>query len=199
MTTEIVMILDKSGSMMGLTNDVIGGFNSFLKEQQELKDEARLTTILFDTEYKVLHDRLNIHDVKPITTKNYVASGSTALLDALGKAITDTKARTSKEDKVLFIIHTDGEENSSIEYNAKTIKDLVSKREKKGWKFVYMGANVDSFAEASKMGISISVDYSATKIGTQSVYSGASYVSTQLRTTGDITEKDTKTLSNMVQ
>jgi uncharacterized protein with von Willebrand factor type A (vWA) domain len=199
MTTEIVMILDKSGSMSSLTNDVIGGFNTFLKEQQALKDDARLTTILFDTGYTVIHDRINIHDVKPITTKDYMAGGSTALLDALGKAIVDTKKRTSKEDKVLFVIHTDGEENASKEYNNETIKEMVTKREKKGWKFIYMGANVDAFSNAQLMGISISVNYSANKIGTQSAYSGASYVSTQMRTTKTISDTDVQNLTNMVQ
>jgi len=184
--TNVVFVLDRSGSMGHLQNDVIGGFNSFLIEQNKLKDEATLTTVLFNTTYNLLHDAVNIKNVAPITSKEYSPSGGTALLDALGKAIMATKANSLKKDKVIFIINTDGEENSSVEYKKEDIKKLVKEMEQtRDWKFVYIGANVDSFSEASSMGITTSTNYTSNAFGVASVYTATTnMVSSYRRGTG---------------
>ena len=159
--TEIVAILDRSGSMERLTNDTIGGFNSFLKEQKEIPGEAVLTTVLFNESYLLLHDRRDIKKIKPITNKDYVAKGRTALLDAMGKTINDIGLKlhnTPEEDrpcKVIFFIITDGEENSSVEYSNEKVKGMVElQRNTYSWEFIFLGANIDSFSVAGSMGIS---------------------------------------------
>ena len=126
--TEMVFIIDKSGSMEGLEKDTIGGFNSMLKEQQAVEGEAIVTTVLFDNRYELLHDRIDIRAVSPLTEKNYTVGGNTALLDALGKTIRKIRevqehtAEDYRAEKVLFTIITDGEENASREYSAERIK-----------------------------------------------------------------------------
>lgn len=197
MATEIVFILDRSGSMNGLQNDVIGGFNSFISEQQKLKDKARLTTILFDTEYEILHDGVDIRDVKPITDKEYYPRGATALLDAVGKAINTVKSHAKKKDKVLFVINTDGYENSSKEYTNEKIKELVKECEDKDkWKFVFIGANVDSFAVGSSMGITYTANYSSTSAGQRSTYDAVTTITSSYRgsSTGNL---DTSALKDI--
>lgn len=158
--TEIVFIVDRSGSMSGLEKDTIGGFNSMLKEQAELEGEARVTTVLFDNQYRLLHDRIDIRAVAPMTEKDYRVGGGTALLDAIGctlKKIRAVQKQTAEEyraEKVLFVIITDGEENSSRKYSAEQIKECIEhQKEKHGWEFVFFGANVDAVMEASKLGI----------------------------------------------
>ena len=158
--TELVFIVDRSGSMAGLEKDTIGGFNSMLKEQAELEGEARVTTVLFDNQYRLLHDRIDIRAVAPLTEKDYRVGGSTALLDAIGRTIKKIRAvqKQTAEDyraeKVLFVIITDGEENSSRKYSAAQIKECIEhQKEKYGWEFVFFGANMDVVMEASKIGI----------------------------------------------
>lgn len=158
--TEIVAILDKSGSMEPLTNDTIGGFNGFLKEQKDVPGEAILTTVLFNDSYTLLHDRVNIKDVKPISKKEYVAGGSTALLDALGKTIKDiglklhNTAEKDRPSKVIFFIITDGEENTSTEFTNDTVKEMVElQKNTYKWDFIFLGANIDSFSAAANIGI----------------------------------------------
>jgi uncharacterized protein YegL len=172
--TEIVAILDKSGSMEHLTNDTIGGFNSFLKEQKEIPGEAVLTTVLFNDSYILLHDRINIKKIKPMTNKEYVAQGSTALLDAMGKTINDIglKLNNTPENerpgKIIFFIITDGEENASVEFSNEKIKEMVElQRNTYSWEFIFLGANVDSFSVANSIGISAdrAFDYEADKEG----------------------------------
>ena len=157
---ELVFILDKSGSMGGLENDTIGGYNSFLKKQQEEAGTTRITTVLFDNNYELLHDRLDIKAVCPITDKDYFVGGSTALLDAIGKSIhkVENVQKHSGDDykpnKVLFVITTDGMENSSHEYTYDRVKSLVENKKEKGWEFIFLGANIDAIDVAGNFGIS---------------------------------------------
>jgi len=183
MATEIVFVLDRSGSMHGLEKDVIGGFNSFVVEQQKIKDNSRLTTILFDDRYEVLHDGVDLQEVKPITAKEYFVRGSTALLDAVGKAITTVQSHANrKDDSVIFLINTDGQENASKEYTNQTLKDLVTECEtSKKWKFVFIGANIDSFAVGNRMGIGTTRNYTADSYGTQSVYTATAAMTSNYR------------------
>lgn len=173
--TELVFILDKSGSMAGLESDTIGGFNAMLKKQQEEPGEAVVTTVLFDDNYELLHDRINIKGVKPITDKEYFVGGSTALLDAIGKTIHkigSVQKHTSEEqkaDKVLFVITTDGMENASHEYSSEKIKQMVERqKEKYGWEFIFLGANIDAVETAEHFGIrrDRAVTYNADRAGT---------------------------------
>ena len=160
LTTELVFILDKSGSMSGLESDTIGGYNAMLKKQQEEPGEAIVTTILFDDNYEILHDRTNIKGIKPITDKEYYVGGLTALLDAIGKTINkivNATRHTEKEyqpDKVMFVITTDGMENASREFGYEKIKAMIEKQKKEyGWEFIFLGANIDAVAAARDIGI----------------------------------------------
>jgi Mg-chelatase subunit ChlD len=197
MSVEIVMVLDRSGSMQKLASDVIGGFNSFLKEQQELKKKAKLTTILFDDRYEILHDGVDIHDVDPLTKDEYYARGMTALLDAVGKTIANVKSRTKKKDKVLFIVNTDGLENVSVEYNKEDIKKMVEgSEEKRGWKFMFLGADIDAFEEGGSIGIKTTGTFSATSRGYQSAYNAVTLCTTAFRNS-DGEDWDTTALNEL--
>jgi uncharacterized protein YegL len=158
--TELVFILDRSGSMGGMESDTIGGYNSFLKKQQEQAGECRITTVLFDGEYEVLHDRLDLQAVSPITEKEYYVRGNTALLDAIGKSINKigNAQKHSKEeyraDKVLFVITTDGMENASREFAYGRIKQMIEhQKSRHGWEFIFLGANIDAVETARRFGI----------------------------------------------
>jgi len=158
--TELVFILDKSGSMSGLESDTIGGYNAMLKKQQEEAGEATITTVLFDDKYELLHDRINIKGVRPITDKEYFVEGSTALMDAIGKTIqkmANVQKNTSEDqraDQVVFVITTDGMENASREYTSERIKKMVEhQKEKYNWEFIFLGANIDAVATAADFGI----------------------------------------------
>ena len=159
--TELVFILDKSGSMGGLETDTIGGYNSMLAKQQEVEGECHITTVLFDNNYELLHDRIDIKAVSPISEKEYQVGGSTALLDAIGRTIHkigNAQKHTADDyraEKVMFVIITDGEENSSREYSAEKIKAQIERqKEKYGWEFVFLGANIDAIETAGRFGIS---------------------------------------------
>lgn len=159
--TELVFILDKSGSMAGLEKDTIGGYNSMLKQQRKEDGQCFITTVLFDNRYELLHDRIDIRAVKPITNKEYRVGGSTALLDAIGKTvqkIVNVQKNTSEEyraEKVMFVIITDGEENSSRTFTASEVKDMIKlQKEKYGWEFIFLGANIDAVETAGRFGIS---------------------------------------------
>ncbi len=188
--TEMVFIIDKSGSMEGLEKDTIGGFNSMLKEQQAVEGEAIVTTVLFDNRYELLHDRIDIRAVSPLTEKNYTVGGNTALLDALGKTIRKIRevqehtAEDYRAEKVLFTIITDGQENASREYSAESIKTRIERqKEKYGWEFVFFGANMDAVLEAGKLGIGAdrAQNYCADAIGTSVAYTAMSAFSTAYR------------------
>jgi len=176
---EIIFILDRSGSMSGLEDDTIGGYNSFLKKQQKVEGEANVTTVLFDTEYEVLHDCVDLKKIKPITDKEYFVRGGTALLDAVGKSITSVGQRINKtsEDKkpakVIFVITTDGMENSSREYDYKKIKEMITHQQKKySWEFLFLGANMDAVKEGANFGISEdrAFNYKASPEGVNAMY-----------------------------
>lgn len=196
MKIEIVFILDRSGSMSGLENDTIGGFNGMLAKQKELGDDARVTTVLFDDHYEVLHNRLAIQKVPALTDSEYTVRGSTALLDAIGRAVTHINesqnglALADKAQKIIFIITTDGEENSSFQYSVQTIKKLISKQKELGWDFIFLGANIDAIHTAQSFGLdeADAVDFIADSKGTHVTYAAISEAITSIRTTGKRTK-----------
>ena len=158
--TELVFILDRSGSMIGMETDTIGGFNSMLKKQQAESGECRITTVLFDEKYEILHDRLDIKAVRPITGKEYYVRGSTALLDAVGKTINKISSAQKiskpeyRADKVLFIITTDGMENASREFSYDKVKNQIERQKSQyDWEFIFLGANIDAATTAERFGI----------------------------------------------
>lgn len=188
--TELVFIVDRSGSMAGLEKDTIGGFNAMLKEQAELEGEARVTTVLFDNQYRLLHDRIDIRAVAPLSEADYRVGGGTALLDAIGRTIKKIRAvqKQTAEDyraeKVLFVIITDGEENSSRKYSAEQIKECIEhQQEKYGWEFVFFGANMDAVLEASKLGIAAEFvrGWLANAAGTAMAYNDMSAIMAEIR------------------
>ena len=158
--TELVFILDKSGSMSGLESDTIGGFNSMLQKQKAVEGECRITTVLFDDSYELLHDRIDIRAVNAMSEKEYQIGGSTALIDAIGRTIhkIENAQKNSSDEyraaKVMFVIITDGEENASCEYSTAKVKEQIEQQTKKqGWEFVFLGANIDAVQTAGRFGI----------------------------------------------
>ena len=173
--TEVVFILDRSGSMRGLETETIGGFNSMIEKQKKEEGEALISTILFDNESEVLYDRLPIEKVEPMTDKQYFVRGCTALLDAVGGAIHHISSIHKKADpddvpeKTLFIITTDGMENASHKYDYKKVKKMIEKKkEKNNWEFIFLGANIDAVSVAGRFGIAESraVRYECDTVGT---------------------------------
>ncbi len=178
--TEIVFILDKSGSMQGMEKDTIGGFNSMMEKQRKEEGEAVVSTILFDNYSEVIHDRLPLKDVPPMTEREYRVGGCTALLDAIGGAINhiaNIHKYARKEDvpaQTIFIITTDGYENASRKYDYARVKRMIEeKKEKHGWEFLFLGANIDAAKEAKRFGISEdrAADYLCDAEGTAVSYS----------------------------
>jgi uncharacterized protein YegL len=187
---ELVFILDKSGSMSGLERDTIGGFNANLKTHRELGGEVRVTTVLFDDKYELLHDRIDIQGVAPMTEKEYQIGGGTALLDAIGETVhklRKVQKQTAEEfraEKVIFVVITDGQENSSREYGYGDIKKLIEHQQKKyGWEFLFLGANLDVTAEAGRLGIPLdhAAGYTATSAGVGEAWELSSATSVMLR------------------
>jgi uncharacterized protein YegL len=188
--TELVFILDKSASMSGLESDTIGGYNAMLSKQQKEPGEAIVTTVLFDDNYELLHDRINIKGIRPITEKEYYVGGCTALLDAIGKTIqkiSNVQRHTSEEqraDKVVMVITTDGMENASHEYTAALIKKMVGRqKEKYGWEVIFLGANIDAISAAERVGISAdrAANYHADGEGTRLNYEAVSQFVSEIR------------------
>ena len=157
--TELVFILDRSGSMGGLESDTIGGFNSLLMKQKKEEGEANVTTVLFDDQIEVVHDRFPIEVVRQLTEEDYYVRGCTALLDAVGstvKMIENVQNRLPEEmkaEKIIFVITTDGQENASQEYTYNMVKKMIEKHQEEGWQFIFMGANIDAVREAENLGI----------------------------------------------
>lgn len=145
---DLIFLIDKSGSMYGSEKDTIGGFNSFIQSERQKEFNTKVTTIFFDHEYEVLYKRKSIYDIKELTEKEYQVRGSTALLDAIGKTITTLDKEI--DNKVLFVIITDGMENSSIEFSKSQISNMINSH---NWEFIFIGADIDSYAEAGHIGI----------------------------------------------
>ena len=188
--TELVFILDRSGSMAGLEKDTIGGFNSMLKKQRGEPGNAVISTVLFDNETEVIHDRISIAKVPELTERDYYVRGCTALLDAVGGAIRhigNVHKYARKEDvpeKTLFIIITDGMENVSHRFAYEKVRDMIEHQKKRfGWEFIFLGANIDAAAEAEKFGIdeSMAANYHCDGIGTALNYEVISETITSVR------------------
>jgi uncharacterized protein YegL len=195
--TEIVFIIDRSGSMANLTNDTIGGFNTFIENQKKEAGEAVLTTILFDDKYEILHDGVDIKKVNPLTDKEYFARGMTALLDAIGKTINTIGERLNKTEeverpsKVIFVITTDGAENSSSEFTKPQIKEMIEHQTNKyNWQFMFLGANIDAVGTAQSFGISgqFASNYTASSVGTDALYTTLSKSVASYRSVGEVSD-----------
>lgn len=176
--TEIIFLLDRSGSMSGLEGDTIGGFNAFVKKQCELEGETILTTVLFDDRYEVLWNGIDAKNAR-LTTEDYYVRGATALLDAVGKTILDVGHRLSMTEeryrpgKVIFVITTDGMENASNEFTYRKVKELIKhQQEKYKWEFIFMGANIDAAEEADNLGINVenAFNFEASNKGIEAMY-----------------------------
>lgn len=176
--TEIVFILDRSGSMSGLEADTIGGFNAMLDKQRKEPGEALISTVLFDNTSEVIHDRLPLDQIPRMTEKEYYVRGCTALLDAVGGAvhhISNIHKYARKEDipeKTLFVITTDGMENASHRYDYQQVRRMIEQKKELGWEFLFLGANIDAAKEAARFGIDedYAADYCCDSIGTQVNY-----------------------------
>lgn len=187
--TEIVFILDRSGSMGGLESDTIGGFNAMLKKQKQEEGKAFVTTVLFDHECFTLHDRLPVEQVPEMTSKDYTVRGCTALLDAIGSTIEHIQSihrYARKEDvpaRTMFVITTDGMENASKRFSGSSVKKLINQQKKKGWEFLFIGANIDAIATARDFGIESdrAVNYHADAQGTHTVFQAVGKAVSQMR------------------
>lgn len=157
--TELVFILDRSGSMSGLEDDTIGGFNSFIEKQKEVDGECLVSVVLFNNTSKVVYDRVSLDDIRKMTRHDYMASGSTALIDAMGDAIGHIKnvhkyiRDEDVPEKTVFVIITDGQENDSHKYSSDEVKKMVSKQKENDWEFIFLGANIDAVETAKRYGI----------------------------------------------
>ena len=181
--TEIVFILDRSGSMAGLEDDTIGGFNAMIQKQKNENGEAYVSTVLFDNHTEVIYDRVDIQKIQPMTRNDYYVRGSTALLDAVGKAIhhignVHKYAREEdRPEKTIFVITTDGMENASREYTYQRVRQMIEhEKEKYGWEFLFLGANIDAAKEAARFGITDdrAANYHADREGTAVIYEAMS-------------------------
>ncbi|MEH7332333.1 vWA domain-containing protein [Neobacillus drentensis] len=187
--TEIIFLLDRSGSMSGLESDTMGGFNAFIEKQRKLAGETIVTTVLFDDQYEILWNGIDAQKAR-LTDKEYYVRGCTALLDAVGKTILDVGYRLSNtsEDKrpgkVIFVITTDGMENASREYTYKKVKELIQhQQEKYNWEFIFLGANIDAEKEADSLGIDMENAYSfeASEKGVEVMYDVVSKAVSEMR------------------
>lgn len=187
--TEIIFLLDRSGSMAGLESDTIGGFNAFIEKQCKLEGETILTSVLFDDKYEVLWNGVDAKSVR-LTESKYYVRGTTALLDAVGKTILDVGYRLSRPreeqvtDNVIVVITTDGMENASREFSYKKVKELIKyQQDKYNWEFIFMGANIDAVKEADNIGIveQNAYNFEVSEKGVESMYDMASEVVSENR------------------
>lgn len=188
--TELVFILDRSGSMQGLESDTIGGFNSLLEKQKRQPGEALVSTVLFDSQSDVLHDRVKLSSVRPITDRDYFVRGCTALLDAVGGAIRhigNIHKYARPEDvpeHTLFLVITDGMENASHRYTARQVREMILRqKERYGWEFLFLGANIDAVETAGDLGIGAdrAVNYRCDSAGTRLNYDVVSQAASAVR------------------
>jgi uncharacterized protein YegL len=195
--TELVFILDKSSSMGGLEKDTIGGYNSMLAKQQAVEGDAVVTTVLFDNNYELLHDRIDIKAVSPITEREYQVGGSTALLDAIGRTIykignvQKNTADDYRAEKVMFVIITDGEENASREYSSDKVKAQIERQKScYDWEFIFLGANIDAGKTAARFGIDKekALDYVPDGAGTAVIYGALAEATVAFREAGSVDE-----------
>lgn len=193
--TEMVFILDRSGSMQGLEKDTIGGFNGMIEKQKNVEGEALISTVLFDHESVVLHDRVNIREIRPMTDKDYTVRGCTALLDAIGGAIHhigNIHKYARNEDvpeKTVFVIITDGMENASKHYTSEQVKQMIERQKTKyGWEFLFLGANIDAVETAKQFGIGKerAVSYRSDSVGTELNYKVVSEAMCAMRCSASI-------------
>lgn len=177
--TELVFILDRSGSMSGLESDTIGGFNAMIEKQKKQDGECIVSTVLFDDENRVIHDRVSLDEIKPMTEDDYFVGGCTALIDAIGGAIHhigNVHKYARPEDvpeNTIFIITTDGQENASHRYSSDKVKKMIERqKDKYGWEFLFIGANIDAVETAKRYGIdrNRAVNYNADAQGTSVLY-----------------------------
>lgn len=195
--TELVFILDRSGSMRGLEGETIYGYNTLLEKQKKEPGDAIVTTVLFDTEYELLHDRMNIQDIGPITDKEYNVKGFTALLDAAGKTINsignalENTDDAERPENVMFVIITDGMENASREFDYEQVHKMIEHQKSKyNWEFIFLGANMDAVATAGRFGIGKdrAVNYHPDSVGTSLNYDVISETVSSFRSNHSISE-----------
>ena len=191
---DIVFLLDRSGSMSGSESDTIGGYNSYIEKMKKNKETTRITTVLFDNQYELLTDREDITKIKKLNNKTYYVRGCTALYDAIGKTITSIETRV-KDNKVLFVITTDGLENASVEYNKKTISKLI--KQHNNWEFLYIGANIDSYAEGRSIGISSDniANYEKGTVGSAKLFKSVERASSMMMEEGCLNDSWKKDLN----
>lgn len=204
--TEVVFILDASGSMAGLASDTVGGVNSILRQQREQQEgEVLVTTVLFNTKTRTVHDRIDLREVADLNERDYIPCGGTALLDAVGETVTHIERvhhYIREEDvpqKTMVVIMTDGYENSSQTYDYATVKKLVKKREAAGWEFLFLAANIDAAEHSARLGIKAgrAVDWVPDKQGQKLAFEGVGRVMRCMRQVADIDAQIDKELSEV--
>lgn len=181
-TTELVFILDESGSMAGLVSDTIGGFNALIEKQKQLEGKVYVSTVMFSNQSRVVHDRVDISEIRPLTDRDYTPGGCTALMDAIGGAIRHIGMihRYARPEDVpehtIFVITTDGMENASHRYSAEEVRQMIKKEETSGWEFLFLAANIDAVETGALFGIreDRAVNYQPTCAGTKKMYACAS-------------------------
>lgn len=186
---DLIFLIDKSGSMYGSEEDIIGGFNSFIAKEKAKEFNTKVTTIFFDHEYEVRYKRKNINDIVGLTRNDYQVRGSTALLDAIGKTIVTFDREIS--NKVLFVIMTDGKENSSVEFSKSQIKNMVNNHD---WEFLFIGADIDSYSESAGIGIkkSRTANYKKSNDGIEKLYNTVEFAADCMRLNKNLDEANWK-------
>lgn len=188
--TEMVFIIDKSGSMAGMEEDTVGGFNAMIEKQKKIDGKCYVSTVLFSNRSSVLHDRIDIQKIEPLTEREYCVGGGTALLDAIGGAIHhigNVHKYARNEDvpeHTIFVITTDGMENASCEYDSERVKQMIRRQEERyGWEFLFVAANIDAVETARNIGIrrERAANYKQTREGTHKVYEAVEYAMCSLR------------------